>query len=256
MQNPPQTVGYFHTLAWNRTAAGAETNIDSAPVTDDIFQIQNAHFFMPDDLQIVKIFASGLTLTRARLRSAKLQQTNPNYIRPINQALLPANNANVDWFYDNPISLPQADELILEGTVSGAGENFFVGFLRKNYQPIPAGDRYTIRRTGTTAAVDAAWTTLTQTVETNLPVGQYAIIGAEVQSTNIIGFRYIVDNQWYRPGNIGISSVANRNNWQDYAGRMGVWGVFNTLSYPRLQVLCDGADASFEEYIRVVRVGS
>lgn len=246
----------FHLAAWSKLIDNT-ANTDVTPVTDDILPIQNSHFVLPQDMQLVAAWAASATLSRARLNSGSLRQVNPPYFRPLNVAALPANDPNLVELAHRPFTLKGQEELILEatsGVAMGTERSTFLAWMMPNFDPAPQGDTYFIRFTSTTAAVANVWTTLAVTFETSLPKGRYAAVGCELQSTNGQAHRLIFDNQIWRPGFLSISSLGNRTHVYDYRQTLGKWGEFTTVSLPRFQVLVNGTDAAHEGYLQCVRL--
>jgi len=247
----------FHLAAFTELL-GTVANTDINALADQIIPIQNDHFLPPRDYNVVAAYVASATLSRARLNSPKIRQTNPLYVRPINVGTLPATDANILMLFDNPYLLRGEEEIALEATSAIAmGTERFTGliWLMDRHDPAPSGDVHNVRITSTTAAVANVWSDLTATFESQLPAGRYAIVGCEHQSTNGLAIRIIVDDQYLRPGWLSITALANRLPYEFYRRLFGTWGHFRTTSLPRFQVLANAADAVHEVYLSVVRVG-
>ena len=244
-----------HTLAWTSLQTTAVLT-DMAPVPDSIIQIQNSHFVLPKDMGLWSAMAMGTNIQRARIRSPSLVQVNPAYIRPLNGGLIPLSNPNRLWLARTPYVLKGHEETIVE-SIQNAGVNqqiTVVASLMDQYIEQPATPPYLIRITGTTTLVANAWTQISYTLETGLPVGRYAVTGAEMQSAGGQAFQLVFDNQFMRPGGYMISSLLNRAPQEQYEGWMGVWGYFDTISLPRILCLANSADTAQEGYLRVQKV--
>lgn len=251
----------FHLAAYT-VALGTTANTDITALTDDIMLIQNNHFVPSKDMKIMAAYASSATLSRTRLNSPRIRQFAQSYIRPINVATLPAANPNIAFYFDAPIIIKAQEELQVEATSGIAmGTERFLCLLwlmdatLPGPIPAPQSDVYTIRITSTTAAVANSWTTISASYETQLPQGTYAVTNIEYQATNAMAIRAIFDGQFYRPGSLGTQALANRTSTWLSMSQMGVWGQFNTVTLPRLQVLNNSTDASHEIYMECSRVG-
>lgn len=246
----------FHLAAFFQNFGAAQVNTSMAALSDGIIPIANGHFIPYKGYDLIAAYVSGLLVQRARLNSGTIRQINPTYIRPINQALLPANNPNLMLMPQNPFAVIAHEELALEvSTTTAVSENDYgLIWLQSQYQSPPQGRTYNIRLTSTGVAVASTWTGIAYTLETALPAGQYAVVGGELQSTTCIGWRLTFDNQVERPGWLGQASLGNRLPYDLYYGGFGQWGTFFTYSLPRLEVLCNAADAAFEGYLEVVRI--
>ncbi len=246
----------FHTIGFFESITNV-ADVDIQPLVDDIVQIQNNHFIFPRDVFLWFAWLGSVTLNRGRLNSPSIRQIAPRFVRPVELALLPPQDPNVEWLGDRPFRVRGQEEFILEVTGANAmAENFHsVMGLMERFEPAPQGDPYILRGTGTTTAVANVWTTATITWDTALPVGRYAVIGCELFSATGIGFRLIFDDQVWRPGGLSQATLGLRSFKQQLDGALGVWGVFNTISLPRVQVFCNAADTVQTVFMKVVRVG-
>lgn len=251
----------FHCAAYTAAAAFGATNNDTPAVSDDILFIQNNHLFPTHDMYMVAAATMGPAITRSALKSPKLNQITPQYLRPPILSATPLTNPNVAWWFQDPFKLNGQEEIsnvISNNAGAGTDRETTIVLLRDtpSIEPVPQGDYFVSRFTSTAVATANAWTTVAVTFEQQIPIGTYEVWQAEMQSANIQAFRIIFDNQYYRPGFLGLTALSNRNPDQFYQGVLGAWGRFKTFSLPRFQVLCNAADASFEGYIRYLKVGS
>ena len=249
----------WHTSAYFASVAASQTNLDVAAISDGILVIQNGHLIPYKDLMLLYAYSSGLGLVRSRLTSPKLRQITQPQIRPINKALLPAGNPNVAWYLANYLVCRGQEELANQQTTdatAGPNNNYTVVSLSDKLDPIPAGDILTIRATSTSTAVASAWTLVSYTLDDALPTGTYAMISSECISTTSIAHRWTYDGQFLRPGFLGQAADSTRVFDGQYNGRFGSMGRFRNQSLPRLEVLCNAADASFEIFAQVVQVST
>lgn len=247
----------FHLSAFT-ALLGTTADTDITALQDDILAIQNNHFLPQVDLSVVKLWVASATLSRVKLNSPKIRQINPTFIRPINVGTLPANNPNYSHFDGSQLVVKAQEELQMLATSGIAmGTERFTGlvWLSTGINPIPTGDIYTCRFTSTGTAGANAWTTISYTMDTILPQGLYSMVSSELQSTNALAHRWIFSNQYWRPGGLSLTSLGNRSDFDLYDFEQGEYGRFATFDLPRLQVLCNGADAAHEGYFTVVRVG-
>lgn len=248
----------WHLCAYSALTAAAVTNNDTPALQDDIITIQNNHFLLPYNMNVAAAYASGVALTRARINSPTVRQMNPGYVHPINVALLPANDPNVQVYPPGFLALMGQEEVQFEITDSqAAGERIYgLLWLYTQLQAIPPGDIHWCRLTSTVTHTASVWTTIAYTLETGLPPGEYTMISSFVQNTTGIAHRWIFDNQYLRPGFLSTASLANRINREAYTYEWGRMGAFRTFSLPRLQVLSNAADTAAEAYIALVRTGA
>lgn len=244
----------YHTFAFRSTTITNAGNVDVPALQDDIVFIQNGHFIFQSPLRITKAAAMSLTLARARITSPTIRQIAPNYIRPVMLATLPFTDPNVDRLMVAPLLLPALEEIAVESTITAAGPetHHVILWASDHTDPIPPGPVYRLRWTSTTAAVAGVWTTILPTFEQQLIAREYTVIGSEHFSTNGIAHRLIMDNQYMRPGALSAQLGTARVDFDCYNYTLGAMGRFKTTNQPRIQVLCNAADATHEGYIHVV----
>lgn len=249
----------FHCAAYTMAAPFGATN-DIPALADDILYIQNNHFLPQNDMFLLAAATLGASVTRSSLKSPKLNQITPQYIRPHIRAALPPANPNVSQWFKTPFKLNGQEEIANSvtndlGAATERENTIILLSTQAQTDDPPQGDSFVARFTSTTAATANAWSSISATYDQQIPVGTYKVQWAELQSTNIIAFRTIFDNQYWRPGFLGISALGNRLPDWYYRGELGTWGLFRTTSLPRWQVLCNAADAAFEGYVKFIRTG-
>jgi hypothetical protein len=248
----------FHLSAFF-VSISTTADTDVPAVVDDILTIQNNHFVLQRPYQLLAGAAMSATISRAKLASPSMRQIASPYIRPLILAAKPPTNPNI-WLLDhNPFIIPPFEEVQMQGTSAIAmGNENFTGliWLADNITPLPIGNIIPLRITSTTAAVANAWTSIALTFTDTLPSGVYAMVFSEHRSANGIAHRWIFSNQLERPGFMSMTNLTDRLPYAQAKGQFGVMGRFRSNDLPRLQVMCNAADASHEVYAHIVRVGN
>lgn len=236
----------------------ATANIDVNFLTDDYLDLVNNHARLRSPMSLVAAWAGAPTLNRVRFDSPSIRLVGNPFIRPINQAILPTADPNLDDKTRNVFRFQVGEEIAMQATAAPAMTERFTGliWLAERITPIPIGDIYCIRATSTTAAVANTWTTLTMTLDQALAPGAYALVGSEHQSTNAIAHRWVIPDRPWRPGFLSVTDVANRTHKLLYQYGLGEWGRFLNTSLPQPQALCNAADAAHVIFMHVVRVGN
>ena len=246
----------FHLAAFAKSIAqNADTQVDA--LSDDILFISGGQFLMPADTMLCMAAYLSANALRAQLKSPKLLQTNPLFIRPVNKAATPADVPQYAIYAPQYPVLRKEEQLQFVGQQNGAGAEESTGlvWLATQLEPVPSGDIYTIRATSTGAATANAWTTITYALDNTLPAGTYALVGSQVISTNGQAHRWIIDNQQQRPGFMSLAAETNHLMRDLQYHTLGVMGRFYAYNLPRLQVLCNGGDNSHTIYMDVIKVG-
>lgn len=245
-----------HTLAYLNTAVADATETDIAALSDGVVVIQNGHFLFQEDHALLYAFAGCASLQRARIITPKFRQITTPFIRPINSGLQPQDVTPVADFRNYPLVVRGLEELQLNAIQNSGGAASFRAVLGIDWGriPTPAGEIYTLRGTGATAATAAAWSQTVVTWQDTLPTGKYAIMGLQVISTTCVAGRLILENTYPRPGCIGAATALTRSNKMFERGELGVWGYFTTTRMPLVEILCSAADATQEIYMDIIRV--
>lgn len=247
----------FHLLAYTSgVLAVATPNQDVPALNDDIFVIATStnHFLMDDDVSLLAAHAASVTLDRARVVLPSYRNLGLPFVRPMQVGLLPPTDPNVSRFLDNPITLRKNEDVAIEATITAAGpeRGNFLLWVAKSLDALPAGQIFPLRFVSVTAAVPNAWTTLAITLDQALPPGDYGLVMSDVFSANGMAHRWIIPNQLYRPGQLSLQTTGQRTHkmWTEY--EFGLWGKFSNTTLPRLQVLCNVADAAHTGFMYLV----
>lgn len=237
-------------------AIGTTANTDVPALSDDVLSIQNSHFILRSPMKLLWAHALSATLARVRFDSPTMRYYGNPFIRPINVAALPGNNPNIGMYSDHAIVLPAGEEIAIQGTsaIAMGTERLHVTLgLEDHFEPPPAGNRYTVRFTGTATATANAWTTVAYSLDQALPAGKFVMVDSELVSTTIVAHRWIFDEQISRPGFLGTAALGNRMPYEFYREMFGRMGAFWNTALPRLQVLCTAADTAQEGYCTLVK---
>jgi len=236
---------------------GSVANTDTAALADGIIPITNNHFIPNTPTNLLWAAVTSATQIRGRLAFPKARQISPKYILPANFGTLFGANPNIMPLMDQPFALNAQEEIALEDTANPGATERVTGLiaLGDRITPPPAGDVYTARFSSTTTAVANSWTLLTSTYEQNFLAGTYVVTWLQIASTNMLAYRAIFDQQFFRPGFVGANLMTSRLPYAFSTRDLGVWGTFRTVTLPRFEVLCNAADASFEGLIEMIRIG-
>ena len=244
----------FHLLAYNGTAATTITDI--APITDNVINIVNSHFFPQNDMSLIWATGMSANVSRVRISQPSLRLITLPWIRPLIGTAVPGNHDKVADYTRSPLRIRGLEELAIDAIDASGGDFFGLLALQDSYEAPPAGgDVYTLRGTSSTAAVDSSWTTVTVTWEDKLPDGVYSVIGLSVVGANAPAARLIFEGQTWRPGCIATADEENQGDDLFRWGRLGVWGRFRQTAMPQVQVLSNTTTSSWQIYLDIVKVG-
>lgn len=248
----------FHMCAM-RKASVVTANDDQTPVNDQIMLVQNNHFVPQQDMFLLFAKVNGVTLARARLTSPYIRTISPVFIRPIDAALLQTTLTRPSNWVKSPLRLKALEEFAIEATNTGAGgdiQTISLGLAVDPVTPVPNGDIFSMRGTGTTTAVAGAWTQAAITWADILPAGKYAIVGMNAVGATLQAARIIPQNApFWRPGCTGGPAEATIVDEIFRNGALGIWTTFNAYGMPNIEVLCNAADTAQTIYLDIIKIG-
>lgn len=245
-----------HTIAWRASIADIVA-ADLAPVTDGIMTQQNSHFLPQKNYQMLYAYYGGAGATRARFITPTFRQLSTPWIRPINLAIVPLDEANLADYSANPLLIRGLEELQLEAYQTTGGAAVVVataGLASVPPGPAPSGDMIAMRGTGTTTVTAGAWTNCAITWQDTLPNGTYAVVGLECIGVTCVAGRLIFEDQIERPGCLGQSLTSGNGPPLFRYGRLGIWGRFNAYRIPSVEFLCNAADTAQEVFLHLLRL--
>ena len=247
----------MHTFAYSGSLAQTP-NIDVPAVVDDILTISDNHFILPQPRKLFVGYAGSATLTLAEITNPTFRTIAPIRLLPWNVAALPANNPNVFDASQLSITLPSNQELqaICSSGIATASETVFVVLSAYDqFQTAPSGTVYSYHGVSTTTTNVGSWTTCTTTWDTTLGSGIYAVIGGTVADAGGIAYRVIFPGQPDRPGGLCVGSLANRS-WPGFRnGGGGLWGNFQSLALPQVQVLAATSTSTRDITLDIIKIG-
>lgn len=252
----------LHTVAYSGEPGTITSYAAIAAISDSILPASGNGLLMPGDLRVVAAYAGGTTLSRARINAASLLRVGYPSIRPIQAVTdgVPPVDPNFMTMLANA-PLVRANESVgvdvVHSTV-GTARQVALLWLADKFDPVPSGDSFDLRFTGTTNIATAfTWTIVTPTFDQSLPSGTYAVVGLEMICNNVIAARLVFPSSVFRPGVLGGGAAVGtaRTHSAFYDGSFGVLGMFQQNAPPNLEVLTAAAASTQEGYLRVVRVG-
>src|SRR5438270_11271959 len=89
-----------------------------------------------------------------------------------------------------------------------------------------------------------------------LPAGQYELLNLTFISTGAIVARAIVDNQLFRPGTLGVPSLAFAEHVSFSNRWFGSMGQFRNTSLPRVEAVSKSNDTTQTVFMDIVKTGA
>jgi hypothetical protein len=235
---------------------GANTQLPAVP--DPIVPQDGAGNYLPQaNLRLMMAWAGSAHLNRARLVSPPYRQIALPYIYPIDVSATPVNVPSYLDLSGNPMMIAAENPFGVDSTTtlaSGTESATAVCNAYSQQVPAPMGDVYTLRATGTTTLAAYAWSQVTLTWDQPIIQGRYSVIGGDLFSAGAIAWRITMDNYFFRPGGLGITTIGNKSPEVQRVGGWGEWGQFDNTSLPRLEVFSSSADTAETMWLQVIKI--
>lgn len=247
---------YFHTAAYRGAVGAGLTDVDIAAVNDGQLTIANSHFVLQDRARLVWAAGFGVNLSRLLLDTPKMRIVGLPSLVPINVVATVPNPVNVVDMHEWQVLLDKVDEIAVKASSTDAGAQTMtavVGFQFAYKQPA-AMPSYRIRLTGAITAVAGSWVNGTMTLQQSIPRGTYQVAGMDVVGTNLLAARLQFAGSGWRPGVIARNAVSSVPHPMFQSSAMGVFGEFDSINLPNLEILSGGANTSQEIFLDLIQI--
>lgn len=247
----------FHIAAYRGSVGAGLSNVDIAAVQDGQLTISNSHFVLPRQAQIMWAFGLGTGLDRLRLNTPKMRYVGLPSLIPVNSGTTVASPANyVDLINDN-IILDPVDETAVEASSTDAGAQTMTAIVAFGFgvRPTQARQTYRLRATCAITGVTGAWAQGSMTLDQSLPAGSYDIVGMDAWGTNLIAARLLFSGYAFRPGCIARNTAVAIQSPMFTDGRLGIYGSFQSINLPTIEIFCNGACTAQTVYLDLVKTG-
>lgn len=248
----------FHLCAYSESQDTGGLLVNCAALADPSLTVGGDNIQVPDYASnLMGAVAQGLTIARAQLQSPSLRRVINFEINPVNQLGLLEDPPRGLWFPENPIALDvneQVQALVAETAAGAEQETVLVWLSDGPIAPI-GGEIHTVRVTAAVATVAYGWTNGALVFDQVLPVGRYAIVGAQFQSANMLAFRFLFQGSTPRPGGVGSDGLDFYPQNGQRLGGWGVWGEFESTNPPTVDFLTAAINAAETGILDLVKVG-
>jgi len=222
-------------------------------LTDPLLQIRDNAFITPSQMpRVILAHFFGTNLTVAKFKPASYRNLGDYWVEPFANAVGGA--ATTTPYLDltdypdtgAPLVLSALEELPAYGQQgSGGSQDAYAFALFSDGKPTKREGRFfTVRATGTTTLTAKSFTLCSLTMDTGLPSGRYNLVGARVKSTGILAFRFAMPEVLNRPGGLGSQNDLSFTPRGQRNGGWGIWGSFDHLTIPQVDVLSTSADTA------------
>lgn len=248
---PMHVVGY--------ETSGSEAALTAiTPIPDGIVQISGNDILVPAIVNnicyVAGMINSAAATIRIQITSPSLKAFVPLDVGPFaNGLVFPVGVAPAMRLGYSPLPLVVAeplDTLVQNG--AAVMNRSFITFCDAPLKVV-TGKILSIRFTATSSLVTATWANSGITFATQLPAGNYQVVGLRVVSTNGCWARLFFKGSFFRPG-CPVSTTDASQEWSDFRwGMYGVWDQFNNITPPSIDVM-GITDTSQIGYMDIIKV--
>lgn len=246
----------FHTVAFSATISTTNVSGLVTPVVDNTVFISGNNLNIPNTVSqlfgAAPFLVAGTTPTSAQLQSPSLRETWFPNVTPVQvSATLDTVTTVTEWF-DNPVPLVVNEGLNFSSDgapTSGTTQLGAIVWLSDGArQPVTKAKIFTMRATSTITQVANSWVNGALTFNQTLPVAKYDVVGLRAEATGLLAARinFIGASAVTRPGCPGNATAKTPDTIAFRAGRLGVWGTFDSTTPPSMDVL--GATGTSQVY--------
>lgn len=250
----------IHLAAFAESIAPNDALINIAAVQDDTVFTSGDDIRVPGDLPFI-MGVAGLNDTDGEVQ---MQVQSPSLRRVTNINVIPFGLGQVfgvvpeyDLFPENPIPV-DADEAInflSENSDAVGALNYGLVWFSDGPQTLVNGASFPIRAVMSVTGVATSWINGALTFSTDLPVGNYDVVGMRAQAAGLVAARLnFVGGSW-RPGCVGQVLDTAQNIMQLRHGRTGIWGTFHTNTPPTVDILAAAAAITPEIFLDIIPRG-
>lgn len=247
----------FQLIAYAESIAPAGALVNVAAVADDTLST------LGDDVHVLEgieyligelglIDATGAE--RVQIQSPSLRRMANLDVAPFNTGVTFTNPDSIRMHPELPRQLvaDESVEALVKNTEAIAVEHY-VGLIMADGSPVKAGGEiFTIRATSSMTANADEWVSGPLTFDTDLPVGNYNVVGMRVEIAAGVFARLIFKGGTYRPGcPVSITTTA-KDNMHFRNGMLGVWGNFNSKVLPSIEVIAAAGAVTPVVYLDLV----
>lgn len=247
----------MHLAAFFGSVAASQTDLPLAPVVDPQLTTNNNGMLLPETGRIIAAYASGLGVTQGRINVPSLRVVSLPRVHPVNKALFPVDDAPINKLGDQGPRILRSEtfqaQLTTDAT-AGPNASYMFNWLKFGPSPAPSGDITTIRATSTVTGVAGSWVLGALQLETDLPSGRYAIVGADVIGATAQAMRFRFAGGGYCPG-VLVQQAAGQFFLDTFRyGRMGAFGEFDNSLPPQIDVLAEAGAVTLTVFMDIIKV--
>lgn len=246
-----------HLLAFYSSLAVSLTNAKLNAVEDGQYTIANSNFLLNERHIVQRAYCLSNGGIDARIVVPSMRAVTLPRVHPIDKNTAPANDPSVLRYRDNGPALLASEGVSMEMSTDATGTVASYGLLwvAPRFAEAPRGPVFTLKATASIVATVGTWGRGSMTLENDLPSGNYAVIGMDCQGANALAMRLRFPGGTMLPGVLAEQADGEFLTDHQRFGRMGLFGIFNSVQLPTLEVMAFGTTTTQTVYLDIVRVG-
>lgn len=253
--------GAFALVGWQESVDpdGVLTNV--AAVSDQHVAVSGDRIYVPSLNYLIAEYAAQADGSyHAQLQSPSLRSKTLLDLAVIEQAGYPTGHDAFLPHFASPIELDvnEGIEALINKPADGAVVATLLAWLSDGALTPVTGEIITVRVTATITSILGQWVNGALTFSQTLPVGRYAIVGANFTEDggDLIAFRFVVAGYGWRAGGLSVGTFGSLPNSAQRYGGMGIWAEFDSTTPPTLDVLAFAAAAqTIVGYVDLIKIG-
>lgn len=246
-------VAFFENVDNGTTAFGG-----IAALRSEIDKVNGDDYFCHNTFnKIMGAYVLSTVTTRARISAPSIKKAALFELAPLDNAAEPPSRPAFIDLRNAPIPLVGGEQVNVQDMNSGGAAVDHWGLLwmcDEVPQPVQAEEIIHIRATNAATLVDSAWTNVSLTLDEDLPVGEYDVIGMKAMSAGCIAARAVFEGQVNRPMVIGCDAITDVDEALFRNGNMGVFGRMQHDTPPTIDFLSLSADSAQTVWLDLIKV--
>lgn len=252
------TVSFMHTLtAFYGSITNNVTDTLVPAIADQIGTVMDQRYMFSRPRQLLQAFAGVPNGTAVRVDAPSFN----GYIRPVinpidADATLGGNLPPLVQYNGRGVDLPSGENIgpLVTRAGAAAADCAILLWHTGGFRPAPSGKCLTVRATSSNTGASGGWRLQPLTFDQSLPNGTHAVIGMTAFGTNVLAARLVFPNQVERPGTL---ANVDQSSWVYPSlrfGSQGLFGQFNNLNPPQVELLSYGTMTTQVYYFDLVRL--